>query len=105
MFDLFKRKPAPKPEAPADAPPPDTDVSQPAAAAPPDTPSPEAGAATMQPMPAAAPEALAGEKRSWRDRLKAGLGLSRDKLSGALTGVFRRRVLDDEALDELESAL
>ncbi|HJU22048.1 MAG TPA: signal recognition particle-docking protein FtsY, partial [Casimicrobiaceae bacterium] len=45
------------------------------------------------------------EKRSWRERLKAGLGLSRDKLSGALTGVFRRRVLDDEALEELESAL
>jgi fused signal recognition particle receptor len=31
--------------------------------------------------------------------------LSREKLSGAITGAFRRRVLDDEALDELESAL
>jgi fused signal recognition particle receptor len=50
-------------------------------------------------------ESAPAEKRSWRDRLKSGLGLSRDKLSGALTGVFRRRVLDDEALEELETAL
>jgi len=42
---------------------------------------------------------------TWRDRLKAGLGLSRGKLAGALTGVFARRTLDDEALEELESAL
>jgi fused signal recognition particle receptor len=47
----------------------------------------------------------ASEKRAWSERLKAGLGLSREKLSGALSGAFRRRVLDDEALDELESAL
>ncbi len=44
-------------------------------------------------------------QRSWTERLKAGLGLSRDKLAGALTGVFTRRKLDDEALDKLESAL
>ena len=45
------------------------------------------------------------EKRSWRERLGAGLGLSRDKLAGALSGVFRNRVLDDEALTGLEAAL
>ncbi len=45
------------------------------------------------------------ERKSWTERLKAGLGLSRDKLAGALTQVFRRRTLDAEALDELESAL
>jgi fused signal recognition particle receptor len=56
------------------------------------------------PAPAAAEEAPAA-KRSWAERLKAGLAASRDKLAGALTGVFRRRVLDDEALDELETAL
>ena len=44
-------------------------------------------------------------RASWKERLKAGLGLSREKLSGAISGAFRRRVLDDEALDELESAL
>ncbi len=43
--------------------------------------------------------------RSWTERLKAGLGLSRDKFAGALAGVFARRQLDDEALDELEIAL
>ncbi|MEO8755490.1 MAG: signal recognition particle-docking protein FtsY [Casimicrobiaceae bacterium] len=51
------------------------------------------------------PEEPPAEKRSWTDRLKAGLGLSREKLAGALTGVFVRRKLDDAALDELESAL
>jgi fused signal recognition particle receptor len=57
-------------------------------------------------VPVAPPaEAVPAEKRSWRERLKSGLGLSRDKLSGALTGVFRRRVLDEAALEELESAL
>jgi fused signal recognition particle receptor len=44
-------------------------------------------------------------KTSWTERLKSGLSSSRDKLSGAITHAFRRRTLDDEALDELESAL
>ncbi|MCC7327560.1 MAG: signal recognition particle-docking protein FtsY [Burkholderiales bacterium] len=42
---------------------------------------------------------------SWSDRLKAGLGRSREKLSGALGGVFSRRKLDDQALEALEAAL
>jgi fused signal recognition particle receptor len=45
------------------------------------------------------------DKKSWSERLKAGLSASREKFAGALTGVFRRRVLDDEALEELETAL
>jgi len=44
-------------------------------------------------------------KKSWTDRLKSGLSASRDKLSGAITHAFRRRTLDAEALDELETAL
>jgi len=93
MFDLFRRKPAGKPATPVDpspasSPPPSTGAVAPADAAP------------ESPVPASSTE-----RRSWTERLKAGLGLSRDKLSGALTGVFRRRVLDDQALDELESAL
>jgi len=55
--------------------------------------------------PADAPAAPAAPQRSWTERLKAGLGLTRGKLAGALTGVFSRKVLDDEALEELESAL
>jgi fused signal recognition particle receptor len=56
-------------------------------------------------QPVAAEPEAAPAKRSWADRLKAGLAASREKLSGALTGVFRRRVLDAEALEELETAL
>jgi len=94
MFDLFRRKPAGKPATPVDpspasSPPPSAGAVAPADAAPAESPVP----------------ASSTERRSWTERLKAGLGLSRDKLSGALTGVFRRRVLDDQALDELESAL
>jgi fused signal recognition particle receptor len=52
-----------------------------------------------------APTEAPAETRSWKERLKAGLGLSRGKLASALTGVFSRRKLDDEALDDLETAL
>ena len=44
-------------------------------------------------------------KRSWTERLTGGLAASRERLSGALAGVFRRRALDDEAIEELETAL
>jgi len=55
----------------------------------------------------AQPEAPQTEatQRSWTERLKAGLGLTRGKLAGALTGVFARRKLDEEALEALETAL
>jgi len=45
------------------------------------------------------------ETRSWTERLKSGLGLSRDKLAGALVTTFALRKLDDAALADLESAL
>ena len=47
----------------------------------------------------------APDKPSWTERLKAGLGLSREKFAGALGNVFARRVLDETALEELETAL
>jgi fused signal recognition particle receptor len=50
-------------------------------------------------------ESAAPDKPSWGERLKAGLGLTREKFAGALGGVFARRVLDDNAQEELESAL
>jgi fused signal recognition particle receptor len=43
--------------------------------------------------------------RPWAERLAAGLARSREKLAGALGGVFARRKLDAETLDELETAL
>ena len=82
MFDLFRRKPPGEP-APSAEPADGGDAAPPAAS--------EADA--RQP------------RRSWAERLRAGLGLSREKLAGALSGVFVRRVLDEQALDELSSAL
>src|SRR5437870_4765840 len=67
MLDLFRRKPADEPSAPA------------VAEEPP--------------------------KLSWGERLKAGLGKSREKLATALTTAFVRRTLDEDTLEQLETAL
>jgi len=45
------------------------------------------------------------DKKRWAARLAEGLARSREKLAGALGGVFSRRKLDEETLDELEAAL
>ena len=45
------------------------------------------------------------DARPWSERLAAGLARSREKLAGALGGVFTRRKLDAETLEELETAL
>ena len=45
------------------------------------------------------------EKKPWSARLAEGLARSREKLNGALTGVFARRKLDEQTLDALETAL
>jgi fused signal recognition particle receptor len=45
------------------------------------------------------------EKKPWSERLAAGLARSREKLAGALTGAFARRQLDEQTLEDLESAL
>jgi fused signal recognition particle receptor len=50
-------------------------------------------------------ETAAAPKASWTERLKAGLGLSREKLSTALTEAFSLRVLDEETEKKLENAL
>jgi len=107
VFDLFKRKPPAKPTALPDATPSEQtrETALPVAPEPeplPRDPTPVLGAASAVAAVDAPPTT---PRASWKDRLKAGLGLSREKLSGAISGAFRRRVLDDEALDELESAL
>jgi fused signal recognition particle receptor len=48
---------------------------------------------------------VADPEKSWSDRLKDGLARSREKLTGALTGVFARKTLDEATLEELETAL
>jgi fused signal recognition particle receptor len=50
-------------------------------------------------------KSAANEGKSWAERLKDGLSRSREKLAGALTGVFARKTLDDETLEDLETAL
>ncbi|MDA5192719.1 signal recognition particle-docking protein FtsY [Govanella unica] len=45
------------------------------------------------------------EKRSWLQRLKAGLSRSKTVISEGLTGIFTKRKLDDAMLEELEDLL
>ncbi|HEV2672978.1 MAG TPA: signal recognition particle-docking protein FtsY [Aliidongia sp.] len=45
------------------------------------------------------------EGGGWLQRLKRGLGRSSAKLGEGITGIFARRRLDDETLDELEELL
>ena len=45
------------------------------------------------------------DRRPWGERLKAGLGLSRERLTRPLNAVFGRTTLSDETLEELETAL
>ena len=108
MFDFFKRK---KPETPAPSSEPD-ELEVDAPVAPPlAEPPPEPREVALESPPVAVqPETLEqgpleGPKLSWADRLRAGLGRSRDTLTGALAGVFARRTLDEETLEELETAL
>jgi fused signal recognition particle receptor len=44
-------------------------------------------------------------KTSWLGRLRAGLGKSSEKLTGAIGGLFTGRKLDQAAINELEDAL
>ncbi|MCL2873273.1 MAG: signal recognition particle-docking protein FtsY [Betaproteobacteria bacterium] len=54
---------------------------------------------------AASSEPAATPPKSWRARLAAGLALSRNKLVSSLGNVLSRHSLDDETLEELETAL
>jgi fused signal recognition particle receptor len=45
------------------------------------------------------------DHRSWSERLKAGLGASRERLARPLASVFGRKAMSSEMLDELETAL
>jgi len=45
------------------------------------------------------------DRRSWTERLKSGLGLSRERLAKPLAMVFGRKALSEDVLEELEYAL
>ncbi len=54
-----------------------------------------------EPVPPAEPEVKAG----WFGKLKAGLSRSSNALTSGITGIFTKRKLDDETLQELEDVL
>jgi fused signal recognition particle receptor len=73
---------------------------------------PEASVVEAEAQPSAepdtAPPAAAAEparKRSWGERLKAGLARTRQQLGGGLASLFGRRKIDEELLEELEATL
>ena len=55
--------------------------------------------------PNAEPAADAAPKKSWLSRLTSGLARTSSKLSDGITGIFTKRKLDAETLDDLEDLL
>ncbi|MGF7172799.1 signal recognition particle-docking protein FtsY [Azospirillum doebereinerae] len=64
---------------------------------------PEPEAEDAEPLPAL--EEAPPTKKGWFSRLKEGLAKSSSKLTDGITGIFTKRKLDDEALEELEDLL
>jgi fused signal recognition particle receptor len=93
LFGLFRR-PA-SPAAKDDAAPPDPGVQPPALQEPP--------APSSQAIPADADKPA--QKLGWFQRLKAGLTKTSAKLSQDIAGIFKKRKLDAETLQELEDSL
>lgn len=89
---LFGRRTAEPPPTPAQTP-----VPAPAAAASPEDAAP--------PPPPALELAVPEPKRSWWQRLKAGLSRSSGAIGQSITDVFTKRKLDAAALEELEEML
>jgi fused signal recognition particle receptor len=95
--------------APA-APPEDATLPAPTAFAPPPPPPPAPAAPPPAPIPAAeATPATAPPQPSggggWLSRLRGGLQRTTARLTESVTTLFRKRRLDDEALEELEETL
>lgn len=90
--------PPPPAGAPAGIPPLLTEAIEP-------PPIPEAPPAPPPPPPPPEPEPAPAQAGGWFSRLKAGLSRSTARLTDAITTVFRKRRLDDAALEELEETL
>src|SRR3546814_7309047 len=56
-------------------------------------------------VPGRVADAPEQKKGGWFQRLKAGLTRSSSKLGEGITGIFTKRKLDDQALEELEELL
>lgn len=109
MFGFFKKSgktdssksDAPAASQPAEVAP--TPVAVPSQPAVERVPDPASAPAVQPPSPAVA-EATP-PKRSWAERLKAGLARTRQQLGGGLASLFGLRKIDEELLEELESTL
>ncbi|PKO56659.1 MAG: signal recognition particle-docking protein FtsY, partial [Betaproteobacteria bacterium HGW-Betaproteobacteria-21] len=106
MFGFFKK--SGKTDTPAATPPvadpaatPES-VSAPVVSAP--VPESKPPASVLVPASEAQP-AVSAQKRSWTDRLKAGLARTRQQFGGGLASLFGRRKIDEDLLEELESTL
>jgi fused signal recognition particle receptor len=107
----------PPPEAPPPPPAEEPPAPQPEVPPPLEEPAPEPSPQELPPAeplpPAEAPPTRAegpppeepAAKAGWFSRLKAGLARSTAKLTDSVTGIFTKRKLDDEALEELEETL
>ncbi|CAO3372610.1 signal recognition particle-docking protein FtsY [Azospirillum argentinense] len=101
-------EPVPEPELP---PPPAVETPPPPPIAPPSEPEEREDAPEIvrDDLPAALTAALTAEeekpKKGWFARLKDGLSKSSSKLTEGISGIFTKRKLDDEALEELEELL
>jgi len=58
-----------------------------------------------EPLTLTEPALAEAPKKGWLARLKEGLSKSSSKLTDGITGIFTKRKLDDEALEELEELL
>ena len=95
------------PPPPLAEPAPDTAEFEPEHLAEPE-PEPEPEPLTLTetvPPAAAAPAEEAQPKKGWLARLREGLSKSSSKLTDGITGIFTKRKLDDDALEELEELL
>lgn len=97
------REPEPEalPEAERAAPVEAAELPDLALESPPAAPIVEPSSPTGEPQPVESPAA----KRSWSDRLKAGLSRTRQQIGGGLANLFGRRKIDEDLLEELESTL
>ncbi|NMG30494.1 signal recognition particle-docking protein FtsY [Aromatoleum evansii] len=90
MFGFLKKSPKPEP------------VEQPQAEVAPSA-TPSAPASVPAPVVEPAPEPVV--KRSWAERLKAGLSRTRQQIGGGLASLFGLRKIDEDLLEELETTL
>ena len=115
--EAYERQPEPQPEpVPIDDPGPASEPVEHAEPEPPIEPEPvvdeawraaaeTAPAPIEEPAPAPEPVPEAAPKTSWLARLRQGLSRSSGALTGNIAGIFTKKKLDDETLEELEEAL